>query len=391
MSTSPVTVTGAGPAGLSLAALLSEHSEVSLIADNLQPNDDKTWCFWDLHVAPTADLIHHQWNQLRIISKNGENILSKPGESSYYCIRSDIYQQYMLEKLRNSSSVSLLEAKITSFSAGTDGVEIETDKGLFRTGLLFQSHSQPDDRITYADERVSLKQHFLGWDIRCKEMVFNKDEAILMDFRTNQDFGFAFVYVLPFSETEALVEVTYFTESLLETRALYELQIQEYLEKNWGLKDASYTVERQEFGVIPMADGFVSATNKHPLYSIGLAGGHAKASTGYAFARIHRDSARIASAISKGERPDRAPLSAARFRFYDLLMLNIIRQRPEHAVTIFVDLFKKNGFKTMFDFLDEKTNLAEEVRIMASVPSYTAFFKSIAQTRKRLGAILNAK
>jgi hypothetical protein len=49
-----------------------------------------------------------------------------------------------------------------------------------------------------------------------------------------------------------------------------------------------------------------------------------------------------------------------------------------------MDLFSKNGFELVFDFLDEKTSFAEDLKIMSSVPSYTAFFKAIWQTKDKI-------
>jgi hypothetical protein len=50
-------------------------------------------------------------------------------------------------------------------------------------------------------------------------------------------------------------------------------------------------------------------------------------------------------------------------------------------------LFSNNGFKLMFDFLDEKTSFAEELKIMSSVPSYAEFFRAIEATSKKLRLI----
>jgi lycopene beta-cyclase len=388
MSKINVLITGSGPAALSLASLLADQANVTLVSDTLSPKDDKTWCFWDIKAAPNPDLIHHSWHQLRVIGRDGRDVISQPGEASYHCIRSATYQQYLLDKLSSCPTVSLVEARVQAIKNDGNKARIETDSDTFEADLVFQSHARPADSITYSAERIALKQHFLGWDIHCEKPVFNPKEAILMDFRVSQEFGFAFVYVLPFSPTQALVEVTYFTAELLANREMYESQIANYLLDFWGIQSGSYSIERQEFGIIPMTDGHVSGQNENPIYSIGLAGGHAKASTGYAFARIQRDSARIAESLNRGECPARDSLSPARFRFYDLLILNILKNSPDHAVVVFEALFRKNGFRAMFDFLDEKTNFAEELRIMASVPSYAAFFRSMGQTRKRLQTII---
>lgn len=391
MKPGSILITGSGPAGLSLASELAGYGPITLISDSFTPKDDKTWCLWDLQTVPSEELIHHKWSTVSVHTREGGTIRSRTGESAYYCIRSATYQRYMLDKLTAGKAIQLVESSITGFDSSDERVHLHTEAGTIEGDILFQSHLRPSDDVTYHKDRVALKQHFLGWDIQCKQDMFQPDEAILMDFRVNQAHGFAFVYVLPFTRREALVEVTYFTEDLLPSRADYETELRAYLSSVWKLDDHSYHIEREEFGVIPMVDGHVSSSNTHPIYSIGLAGGHAKASTGYAFSRIHRDSKRMANALKNGMPLSRTPISPMRFRYYDLLMLYIIKNNPQHAVRIFETLFQKNGFGRMFQFLDEKTNFAQELRIMASVPSYMTYFKAMASTRHRVRTVVNAR
>ena len=50
----------------------------------------------------------------------------------------------------------------------------------------------------------SVLQHFRGIEITTKEEKFDPNIAILMDFRVDQSKGMHFMYLLPYSETEAL-------------------------------------------------------------------------------------------------------------------------------------------------------------------------------------------
>jgi lycopene beta-cyclase len=58
----------------------------------------------------------------------------------------------------------------------------------------------------------SLLQHFEGWVIKTKKPSFNSKIGTLMDFRLNQEHGTTFMYVLPTSAKEALVEYTLFSK-----------------------------------------------------------------------------------------------------------------------------------------------------------------------------------
>lgn len=287
----------------------------------------------------------------------------------------------------NRPDTQLIEARVNNIETGNNHAVLHHSAGQTRADLVFQSHQPPAHTRLYSEHRIALKQHFQGWDIQTDQPVFNPEEAILMDFRVDQSHGFAFVYVLPFSTTEALVELTFFTPELLKNREVYSSMLMEYLSAHFLLQPDGYSINRTEFGVIPMVDGFVPSSSKHPVYSIGLAGGHAKASTGYAFARILRDSNRIGAELRQGLMPNRSSLSEIRYQFYDLLILQLIKNEPDRAVEIFTTLFRKNGFDAMFRFLDEQTTFAQDLQIMASVPKYTDFFRSIWKTRRRLTSL----
>jgi lycopene beta-cyclase len=102
----------------------------------------------------------------------------------------------------------------------------------------------------------------------------------------------------------------------------------------------------------------------------------AKASTGYTFSRIQRDSAHIAASLKSGKLHRPNP-STSRKQWMDSIILKILREDPIHAVTIFETLFRANGFDAMLRFLDEKSTLADDLRLMASVPSWWAFIRRL--------------
>jgi lycopene beta-cyclase len=410
-----VGITGSGASALSLVYHLKNIPSVdsiTIVAPNLQPCDDKTWCFWDNDAVLDKSLLHHSWGTLCVYAPDGSRIIEKMKEHSYMCVRSSRYQDVLFRKFKKDPKITFIEDAVRLVDvpdnldeSGKMGARIIGEKGAYFSDVVFQSHLRPDDSRMYNTDRIALKQHFLGWDIKCEQDIFDPEVAILMDFRVAQKDGFAFVYVLPFDKRNALVELTYFTTELLP-RDEYKARLLEYLMDIWScrLSDDSraekfrvdgkkkthqsapksyFVIEREEFGVIPMVDGVIKQHDDYPVYSIGMAGGHAKASTGYTFSRIHKDSRRIADALKISSLPDRSSLSLTRYRFYDLLILNIIKNTPDQAVGIFTELFKKNGFDSMLSFLDEKTRFADDLKIMSSVPSYRVFFKSIWQTRHR--------
>jgi lycopene beta-cyclase len=62
---------------------------------------------------------------------------------------------------------------------------------------------------------------------KSKEPVFNPDQATFMDFSVEQK-AIRFMYVLPTSTTEALLEYTFFTPAF--DKEEYEQEIKQYIE-----------------------------------------------------------------------------------------------------------------------------------------------------------------
>jgi lycopene beta-cyclase len=139
--------------------------------------------------------------------------------------------------------------------------------------------------------------------------------------------------------------------------------------------EAVYSPIREEYGVIPMVVGDWNPGSGR-IQNIGAGAGLAKASTGYTFSRIQRDSAHIAGSLADG-RLHRPNPSTSRKQWMDSFILKILREDPIHAVEIFETLFRANGFDAMLRFLDEKSTLADDLRLMASVPSWWAFIKRL--------------
>jgi lycopene beta-cyclase len=387
-----IAIAGAGAAGLSLAWHLNKArllgKQVVLVDQDFTPKSDKTWCFWNQDANIDPSFLKASWSEISVITADAE-IRQKITRHSYHCVDSQTYQAKILSDLRRNPDFTLLEAPVREIRDRNQAGQIVTSEHLINAPLIFQSVTLPDAGEYFNNERVGLKQHFLGWEIEVTKSVFDAGCVILHDFRVNQQHGFAFVYVLPFTKSRALVELTYFTRELL-AREVYDQELSQYLEHNWGLVEKNdgnpdgFRIERREFGMIPMVDGVVKSPASAHIFPIGTAAGLTKGSTGYTYSRIHQDSRNITSLIKNGLPIRRAEASPWRYRFYDLLILNILRDEPARAVDIFFRLFERNGFDMMFAFLDEKLSFPEEVQIMASVPRYNDFFAAMWKTRHRI-------
>ena len=82
----------------------------------------------------------------------------------------------------------------------------------------------------YFSEAVINMLALLGWNPGTEQEIFNPEQAMFMDFSVEQKGNTRFMYVLPTSKTEALLEYTLFSHSHLETSE-YESEIELYIQK----------------------------------------------------------------------------------------------------------------------------------------------------------------
>ena len=381
-------IAGAGAAGLSLAwhmmqdGLDGEGKRILLVDRQLDPENDKTWCFWQAGIPPFEPLLRQSWKEARI-RFNHTGLKAEMDRYRYHCISSGTFRRQILKELRNHSAFELLEEPITRLESREGRGVLITEKGRYEAEYIFQSCFTPD-RIKQSSPHYPLLQHFLGWEVEAGRPVFDKDAITLMDFDEGFKDGVAFMYVLPWSESKALLEYTVFSSEVLPP-SFYQEKIELYLNNQHGLRVIDYATTRTEYGEIPMQDlPHVPWYDNHErVMNIGMAGGLTKPSTGYTFQRIQRHTRQIVCSLQQGERPAPPPRSKPRFRAYDLWLLHIMYHDPESALDIFRALFTANELDEIFKFLGEQTSPAEDLRIMSSVP-YLPFFKAIWNTKDRL-------
>ena len=113
-----------------------------------------------------------------------------------------------------------------------------------------------------------------------------------MDFRCDQSRGMHFIYCLPFSDRDALVESTLFSPELAP-QDFYEKAIADWLGTVAKVND--FEITRRETGVIPL--GFF-ARHDPDLRGIGGNAGAIRPSSGYAFTFIQKQ---IIRALTRGK------------------------------------------------------------------------------------------
>ena len=369
-STYDIIIAGGGCAGLSLLYHLL-HSDWKdrqiLLIDREQKNlNDRTWCFWEVGSSPYQPIVHQQWQRMYFRSSDFSELLNLH-PYSYKMIRGIDFYEYVHQATTNFPHVTVVNQDIRELWEVDQRAGVTTDQATFTAQWVFSSLRDPNESKRAKNGHQYLLQHFKGWKIRTRQPHFNPQEATLMDFRIDQQGDCRFMYVLPTDEHTALVEYTIFSAQLLDQET-YDQELRRYLPEYLSLTDTQYQVVHQEFGVIPMTDMSYPTRQGKRIVRIGTAGGATKASTGYTFQRIQRDSQQLVDQLTTTGTISEARFSNRRFHLFDSVLLNVMGRGIYPAGKAFADLFKNNPPVRVLRFLDEDTHLGEDLAIMNSVP-----------------------
>lgn len=334
--------------------------------------NDRTWCFWEKEKGFFEEVVYRKWDSISFLS-NKYSSLMQIAPYQYKMIRGIDFYQYCFNEIAKHTNVEVVHGDIKSWRYENKEAVFNINNQEFRLGdaQVFNSIYEPRKATK---KTIRLLQHFKGWVIETNEPSFHPNEATMMDFRVHQQHGTAFAYVLPFSTTSALVEYTLFTKELLLTEQ-YDKELKDYIRTYLGIDD--YKIKEEEFGIIPMTNEKFSFDGHG--WQIGVAGGQTKASSGYTFQFIQKQSGQIVDYLIK-DKPLAALSSAAkRFRFYDNTLLHILYYEKLPGQEVFTQLFKKNKPQLVLKFLDNESSLKEELKIISTLPTWPFLKAAIKQ------------
>jgi lycopene beta-cyclase len=368
---------GVGCAAQSLLVRLLDSSEfrnsrILLIDQEEKKHNDRTWCFWEKKTGYFDSVVCKRWNTLSFKHDSYRADFSV-SPYQYKMIRSADFYSYTANKINQCTGVDVVYGAVKSFSRDGNSLWIFLENESIQIKANYVFNSIPALGVEQKGS-VQLLQHFKGWFVETEVPFFDDSKATLMDFTISQEKGTAFMYVLPLSATRALIEYTFFTESIL-TDEEYETGLRSYLSKSLGLN--SYTILEKEFGVIPMNDNHFSFES-NGVYNIGMIGGQTKGSTGYTFQFIQKRMEALSKLIIAGKPLSQLKNEPARFLFYDRVLLRVLAYGYYPGAAVFAKLFSKNKPQQIFKFLDNETCLSEELSIISKLP-WVPFLKALVK------------
>ena len=272
-------IVGAGLSGLLTAwRCLDVNPElrIAVFESSDQMAGDHTWSFNLTDVAEhlrewIEPFIAYRWDSYDVKFPKRKRTLGIPyctgnSETLRACVKPHIDSGRL--KLRLNKSVKILAP----------------DHVILEGGERFEARCVLDARGFEPNGDVFLGyQKFVGHVIKTKQ-PHGVERPIIMDATVEQLGGYRFVYCLPYSETELLVEDTYYKDGPELQSQEVDARIKDYIRDNLSVDD--YEVVRREKGVLPItlaaADISIESTWNRQA-KIGIRGGFYHAVTGYSF------------------------------------------------------------------------------------------------------------
>jgi lycopene beta-cyclase len=282
-------IAGGGLSGcLAALAMVKTRPEVPilLVEEGESFGGNHTWSFFDEDVEAddrwlVDPLVAHRWQGYYVAFPEHSRKL----KAGYNTIRSTDLDRLVRETLRPDQ-----------YRLGTKVAAVRDNEILLLGGEKIRADGAIDARGAANLSMLDLGwQKFAGREYRFR-MPHQVDRPVIMDATVDQLGGYRFVYCLPFSETEMLVEDTYYADGPELDLPTLGARLDDYIAKRgWGEGEVTH----EETGVLPVAMGgdfgAFWRVGGARVAKFGMRGGFFHPTTGYTLP----DAVRTASMLAK--------------------------------------------------------------------------------------------
>ena len=357
-----VVIIGSGIAGLTLASRIMQKDaglKVSVIGP--EDNRNQRLSFWidKKNAGNYQPFITHQWQTWSFNHSRSGHASHRACHQRYVSLDAKLYKKHLRKQLF-ATGCHLQSASVTNIDIErANNVVYVRDEAITAATVI-------DTRAPCIPE-TTLKQQFWGSVVDLPR-PHGLAAPILMDFQVTpiaKD-GVTFVYVLPLTSSQLLVEATTFS-TRLQAESDYQRCVSDWLLQHF---DYPLTIDddKSESGLLPM--GPVT-----PLESgiprCGMAGGAARSSTGYAFQGIERQAALMASQLSAGKQPEtRSPFSR-KTDWMDKVFLHVAKEHPAQLEILFMAMAQRLSGDEFAHFLSDTGGWMPSLRAIMVAPKLT--------------------
>jgi lycopene beta-cyclase len=279
----------------------------------------------------------------------------------------------------NSVSSAFLDRRVRarlgpeSYRLGSAVAELKPDGVTLESGETIEAKAVIDARGGGLAEGLDLAwQKFVGRTYRLPR-PHGAVRPTIMDAQVDQRLGYRFVYTLPFSETEVMVEDTYYSTSPQLDAPLLRGLIDSYVrDRGWERGEIS----AEESGVLPVLLGgdIARLWPREPIARLGLRGGFFHPTTGYSLPDAVRNAVLLAEQEHIGSAAldrlyrDRAAILWKERHFYQLLNRMLFRAaEPQQRYRVLEHFYRLPDALIGRFYAGELTTL-DKIRIVSGRP-----------------------
>ncbi len=351
-------IIGLGPSGLAVNKLIFGEKNYEIIAfeSSQFKNRNNFFGFWlTSWMKPFEEQIEKKWYNWTI--SNDYITVNHKDKNNPYCVIS--FKKWRDYCLDTNNKLDIKTEKVIKYTSVKNYYKITTgdNKEYFAEKIYDSRNIKEKDK--------ELIQHFYGINITTKEKKFNDKKLTLMHF-TKEDNLLHFIYVLPFSANQALVESTVFSKEAYSEN-WYRRKIYKFLKKNNINK---YYETSSESGIIPMFFSEEKISKDPNIFNIGIRGGACKPSTGYVFSFLIKQ-----IQLLKHSNKNYVYVHKYIEKLMDKIFLNYLKSNNENGKS-FINLAKNLNGNEFKNFMMGQSNLLTKLKIIRSMPKL-AFIKSL--------------
>lgn len=375
-----IAIIGAGCAGLSLCYYLSSlniNLKIVVIEQRNNYTDDKTWTFWHPNnIAHThEDIISKRWGQWHF-SQGSQKAEHHSQHYSYCLIKSIDYYKKMLSIINSDSRFNLVlncQHDSLAYHSADKIYSIKTNHGIINAPLVI--NTIPDTDILKNSE---LQQVFYGCEVSTLEPIFNdKSIGLMTNMQSTTDY-FEFTYIIPYSPSRALLEITQFSKSCKNPDDLKD----KCLELITNLASPA-SIIRSEKGILPM--GLKKHTNNNPTlnyFDMSQTSGTLRAASGYGFNRIHAKSQLLIQQLFKNDshkyniKPNQ--YGSYLTSYLDRIFLKVLSKQIELSPSLFMRMGTSIQSDNFAAFMSEDYSAKQLLNVVSAMPKLTFLRESLS-------------
>jgi hypothetical protein len=342
-----VIIVGTGASALLLARSLVERGDCARIRiiGPRAPFAAHALSFWNDTPTPFDPFTVASYGQVEVVSRTGDRSTAVLNRHRYRVIHARGWAERLFAEL-SAQGVEHIPMTVDGWEDGTFGAAVFAGGQRLQADWVFASGGP-------GALRPDAWQRFVGWEIEVDHDL-DLRTARLLDFRTDSEGDFRFMYALPLDRGR--LHVVHVSHEQSDHKAALERYLREVVGAT------QWRVLHDEHGATPLYR-LRPERGEHHIVRIGVSAGLAKACTGYALTRMWRDAARISDALARRGDPYAGPTLPSLYRLSDEVFLERLKHDPHSLESLLSALFGSASGDSVLSFLDERADLPGQLEV----------------------------